>query len=143
MADDPTSAADKATNFARDAADRMRSAGDQARSTFNDRIVEPAKRAGEALKEGGQKVVENNQAIGLKMIEQAEQNTHEAFAAMRKAAQASDISGVMQIQGDYLREQGSRSVAQAREIAELIASFGRDVVGAVRGAGSGPRAGGE
>lgn len=143
MAEDPTSAADKATNFARDAADRMRSAGDQARSTFNDRIVEPAKRAGEALKEGGQKVVENNQAIGLKMIEQAEQNTHEAFAAMRKAAQASDISGVMQIQGDYLREQGSRSVAQAREIAELIANFGRDVVGAVRGAGSSPRAGGE
>ena len=141
MADDLKSATDKAANFAKDAADRMRTAGEQARSTFNERVVEPAKRAGEALKEGGQKAAANNQAIGLKMIEQAEQNTHEAFAAMRKAAQASDLSGVMQIQGEYLREQGSRSVAQAREIAELIANFGRDVVGAVRG-GS-PRTGGE
>lgn len=135
------SATDQAANFAKDAADKMRSAGEQARSTFNDRVVEPAKRAGEALREGGQKIAENNQAIGLKMIEQAEQNTHEAFAAMRKAAQASDLSGVMQIQGEYLREQGSRSVAQAREIAELIANFGRDVVGAVRG--NSPRTGGE
>lgn len=127
------SAADSAANFAKDAADRMRSAGDQARTAFTDRVVEPAKRAGEALREGGQKVAENNQAIGLKMIEQAEQNTHEAFAAMRKAAQANDLSSVMQIQGEYLREQGSRSVAQAREIAELIARFGRDAVGAMRG----------
>lgn len=135
-ADQTKSAADSAANFAKDAADRMRSAGDQARTAFTDRVVEPAKRAGEALREGGQKVAENNQAIGLKMIEQAEQNTHEAFAAMRKAAQANDLSSVMQIQGEYLREQGSRSVAQAREIAELIARFGRDAVAAMRGGGT-------
>ena len=127
------SATDQAANFAKDAADRMRSAGEQARTAFNDRVVEPAKRAGEAMREGGQKVAENNQQLGLKVIDQAETNAHEAFAAMRKAAQASDLSAVMQIQGDYLREQGSRSMAQAREIAELIAQFGRDAVGAMRG----------
>lgn len=135
-ADQTRSAADQAANFAKDAAERMRSAGEQARTAFQDRVVEPARRAGEALREGGQKVAENNQAIGLKMIEQAERNAHEAFAAMRKAAQASDLSSVMQIQGEYLREQGSRSVAQAREISELIAQFGRDAVGAMRGGGA-------
>ena len=130
------SAADQAANFAKDAADRFKAAGDQARTTFQDRVVEPAKRAGEALREGGQKIAENNQQIGLKMIDQAETNTHAAFAAMRKAASATDLSSVMQIQGEFLREQSSRSMAQAREIGELIAQFGRDAVGAMRG-GSG------
>ena len=137
------SAADQAANFAKDATDRMRQAGEQARTAFQDRVVEPAKRAGEAMREGGQKVAENNQALGLKVIDQAEQNAHEAFAAMRKAAQANDLSAVMQIQGEYLREQGTRAMSQAREIGELIAQFGRDAVGAMRGGGSGPRTGGE
>ena len=70
------------------------------------------------------------------MIDQAETNAHEAFAAMRKAAQATDLSGVMQIQGEYLREQGTRSMTQAREIAELIAQFGRDAVSTLRGGGN-------
>ena len=87
--------------------------------------------------EDRQKIAQNNQAIGLKMIEQAETNTHEAFAAMRKAAQATDLSSVMQIQGDFLREQGTRSMAQARELGELIAQFGRDAVSTLRGGGSG------
>jgi hypothetical protein len=40
---------------------------------------------------------------------------------------------VMKIQGEFLREQGSRSMTQAREIGEVILQFGRDAVGAVRG----------
>lgn len=131
------SATDHAANFAKGAADRMREAGEQARTTFQDRVVEPAKRAGEAMREGGQKIAENNQQIGLKMIEQAESNSHQAFAAMRKAAQATDLSSVMQIQGEFLREQGTRSMAQAREIGELIAQFGRDAVSTLRGGNQG------
>lgn len=137
------SGADQAANFAKGAADRMRDAGQQARDAFSDRVVEPAKRAGEALRQGGQQIAANNQQIGVKMIDQAEQNAHEAFAAMRKAAQASDLSGVMQVQGDYLREQSQRSMAQAREIGELIVKFGRDAVTTMRGGTSEPRTGGE
>ena len=70
------------------------------------------------------------------MIDQAEQNAHQAFAAMRKAAQATDLSGVMQVQGEYLREQSQRSMAQAREIGELIVQFGRDAVSTMRGGGA-------
>ena len=139
------SAADRAANFAKDATDRVRDAGSQAQAAFQDRVVEPAKRAGEAMRQGGQKIAENNQQIGVKMIDQAEQNTHQAFAAMRKAAQAKDLSEVMRVQGDYLREQSQRSMAQAREIGELIVNFGKDAVGAMRGGGSDgtPRTGGE
>ena len=131
------SGADQAANFAKGAADRMRDAGAKVQETFNDRVVEPAKRAGEALRQGGQQIAANNQQIGVKMIDQAEQNAREAFTAMRKAAQATDLSEVMRVQGEYLREQSQRSMAQAREIGELIVNFGRDAVGAMRG-GSAP-----
>ena len=43
------------------------------------------------------------------------------------------MTEVMKIQGDYLREQGSRSMAQAKEIGELIMQFGRDSAAPFRG----------
>ena len=69
----------------------------------------------------------------MKMLDQAEQNTREAFNAMRAAAKSRDLSEVMHVQGEYLREQGSRSMAQAREIGEMIANFGRDTIGKMTG----------
>lgn len=131
MADD-TNPADQATAAAKDAADRMRAGAEQAREGFQQHVVEPAKRAGEAMKESGRRMAENSSQIGVRMIDQAETNTHEAFAAMRAAAQARDLSEVMKIQGDYLREQGKRSMDQAREIGELIMQFGRDAVKPLR-----------
>ena len=141
------SGADQAANFAKGAADRMREGAAQAQATFQERVVGPARQAGETMRQGGQKIAENNQQIGVKMIDQAEQNTAQAFAAMRKAAQAKDLSDVMRIQGEYLREQSQRSMSQAREIGEMIVQFGRDAVGAMRpggdAAGGGMRMGGE
>lgn len=103
-----------------------RSASDRVKDTINERVVDPMKRAGEAMKASGEKVAEGSAQVGLKVIDQAEQNAREAFAAMRAAANAKDLTEVMRIQGDYLREQGSRSMAQAREIGELIMQFGRE-----------------
>lgn len=88
--------------------------------------------AGEAMKAGGERMVQGGQSIGLKVLEQAEENAREAFAAMRSAAQARDISEVMKIQSEYLQGQGSRSVQQAREIGEMIAQFGRESTNAFR-----------
>lgn len=136
-ADTAKSATDRMANAAKDATDTFRAGAEQARQTFQDRVVEPAQRAGEAMKASGQKLAEGGSTIGVKMIDQAEQNAREAFAAMREAASAKDLSEVMRIQGDYLREQGNRSMAQAREIGELIAQFGRDAVSPLRGGGPG------
>ena len=66
------------------------------------------------------------------MIDQAERNVHEAFAAMRNAAKAKDLSEVMKIQADFLREQSARSMEQARELGELIAQVGREAVTPLR-----------
>lgn len=98
-----------------------------------ERLREGAQRAGAAMKAGGEKVAENNRTIGLKVIDQAETNAREAFAALRAAAGAKDLSEVMKIQGEYLREQGQRSMSQAREVGELIVQFGRDAVAPLRG----------
>lgn len=128
MADENT-AASQADATAREAA----SATAGAAQGTADAMRAGAARAGDAMREGGRQALENGSQISLKMIDQAEANAREAFEAMRRAAQARDVSEVMRVQGDYLREQGQRSMTQAREIGELIMRFGRDAVGAMRG----------
>lgn len=93
----------------------------KAKDTFDETFADPARKTGMKFVEGGSN-------LGLRMLDQAESNTREAFAAMRQVAEAKDLSQVMKIQGDFLREQSNRSVSQAREIGELIMKFGRDVV---------------
>ena len=98
-----------------------------------DELVEPVKKAGEAMRASGAKLAKGSSDVGMKMIEQAEINAREAFTAMRAAAAAKDLSEVMKIQGEFLREQGSRSMANAREIGELIMQFGREAVAPLKG----------
>ena len=124
---------DNAGAGAAQGADAMRDAAETARAGFAEHVIDPARRAGEAMRASGQKAADNGAAIGLKIIEQAEQNSREAFDAMREAAKAKDLSEVMRIQGEYLREQGQRSMNQAREMGELIMQFGREAVAPLRG----------
>ena len=126
-------ATDKAAGAAKDATDKMRAGAQKAQDTFREKVADPAARAGAAMKDSGMKVAEGSQTIGVKMIDQAEQNAREEFSAMRDAAKAKDLSEVMKIQGDYLREQTNRSMNQAREIGELIVQFGKDAVAPIRG----------
>ncbi|MEP7211331.1 MAG: phasin family protein, partial [Alphaproteobacteria bacterium] len=95
---------------------------DKVKETIEE-IIDPVKKAGEAMRASGAKLAKGGSDVGMKMIEQAEANAREAFTAMRAAAAAKDLSEVMKIQGEFLREQGSRSMANAREIGELIMQF--------------------
>ena len=113
-------------------ADRLRENVQKARDTLGERVIDPAKRAGEAMRASGKKLAEGNAEIGLKMLDQAEQNVRQAFAAMRAAAKAKDVSEVMKIQAEFLREQSERSMEQAKEIGELIAHVGREAVNPLR-----------
>jgi hypothetical protein len=107
--------------------------GDKVKDTINEKIVDPAKKAGEAMKASGAKVAEGGATVSMKLIDQAETNARQAFAALRAAAAAKDLSEVMKVQGEYLREQGSRSMTQAREIGELIMQIGRNAVEPLKG----------
>ncbi|MEH3105259.1 MAG: phasin family protein [Sphingomonas phyllosphaerae] len=90
--------------------------------------ADAAQQATDRLRASGQHMMESGQTISTKILDQVEANTQEAFAAMRAAAQAKDLSQVMQIQSDFLRSQGQRSMEQAREIGQLIMQFGRAAV---------------
>lgn len=105
--------------------------GKKTSSTINDAIVEPLQAAGEAMKEAGAKAAANTSLITSTVIEQAEANTREAFAAMRAVASATNITEILKIQGDFVRDQGNRGMANARQIGELIAQFGRDAVNSI------------
>ena len=98
------------------------------KSTIQDQVVEPLKAAGEAMKDAGKKAVENSAAFSMKLIDHAEENSRQAFAALRAAAKAGGLAEVMKVQSEFIRDQSSRNMAQAREIGELIAGFGRNVV---------------
>ena len=97
-------------------------------SKTTDPITAPLKAAGEAIRGAGTKAAENGSALSVAVLTHAEQNTREAFAAMRAAAGAKSMADLMKLQGDYVREQSSRSVEQARQIGEMITRFGREVL---------------
>ncbi|MBX9813111.1 MAG: hypothetical protein A4S12_00760 [Proteobacteria bacterium SG_bin5] len=86
-------------------------------------------RAGvEQLRASSERMTAAGTDLGMRLLDQAEENTRQAFAAMRAAAQAKDVSEVLRIQADYLREQSGRAVDQARQIGEMITNYGRDAM---------------
>lgn len=100
----------------------------KAAQTTTDKMSEQMKAAGDTMRKSGERIAETGTELGMRLLDQAEANTREAFAAMRAAAHARDLSEVMRIQSDYLREQSNRAVEQAREIGDLITSYGRETI---------------
>jgi hypothetical protein len=93
----------------------------------------PVQKAGKAIRAGAEKAMANSAAINARVIDQAEANAKEAFAAMRAAAGARSVNDVVKIQTKFVKEQGARSVEQVREIGDMIARFGRDAIEQLRG----------
>src|SRR3712207_5286787 len=91
-----------------------------------DRVMEPIREAGEALRQARQRASEHNETISLRLIDFAERNMTDTLEALRAAARAKDLGEVLNIQGNFLREQLTRSVDQFREIAEMMSAAGRD-----------------
>lgn len=110
----------------------------KASGALGERVADTAKRVGKSLQASSQTWVEGNAEIGLKIIDQTEQNVQQAFAAMRAAAKAKDIAEVMKIQAEFLRQQGERSAAQAKQIGDMIVKVGRDSMTPLRPGGAKP-----
>jgi hypothetical protein len=93
-------------------------------------MLEPdkMKAAGDAVREGAAKAGENTVALHMKVIDHVEENTRSALEALRAAAKAGGVTELMQVQSEYVRDQGTRSMNQAREIGEMIAQFGRQAM---------------
>lgn len=95
------------------------------------RLGDQMKAAADTMKTSAEKVGETGSELGMRLLDQAETNTREAFAAMRATAQARDAAEVLRIQGEYLRDQSARAMTQAREIGEMISGFGREMFGQI------------
>ena len=100
---------------------------------ITDKISEPVKKAGMAIRESAERAVKRTASLNSKVIDHAEANTKEAFAAMRAAAEAKSAGEIVKIQTKFVRDQTQRSVAQVKEVGELIAKFGRDTIDQLRG----------
>ncbi|RDE05456.1 phasin family protein [Sphingomonas aracearum] len=75
-----------------------------------------------------EQAMERGNAVSMRLLDQAEVTARETFAALRAAARAKDVTEVMKIQSDFLREQSTRNMQHAREMSELILQYGRDAV---------------
>lgn len=99
---------------------------------MSEKAAETVKKAGKGLKDATTKAAANAAALNNKVIDHAEENTRAAFNAMRSAASVKSVSELAKIQTDYVKEQGARSMAQVKEVGDLIAQFGRDAMAALR-----------
>jgi hypothetical protein len=99
---------------------------------MTEKAAETAKKAGKSIKDSATKAASNASALNGKVIDHAEENTRAAFAALRSAASVKSVRELAKIQTDYVKEQGARSMTQAREVGELIAQFGKDAMAAWR-----------
>jgi len=94
--------------------------------------TDAVKRAGETVREAASSAAQNAASLNATVIDHAEENVREAFKALRAAAGSTSIQDVVKAQTDYVKEQGARSMAQAREVGEMIAQFGRSAMEAWR-----------
>jgi phasin family protein len=98
-----------------------------------EKMAEPIRNASKTIRENAGKALNNTVAINTRVIDHAESNAREAFAAMRQVATAKTLQDVVKVQSAFVKQQSERSSAQVREVGEMIASFGRDALSMMRG----------
>lgn len=98
-----------------------------------EQVAEPLQKAGKAIRDTAERAMANTAAINKKVIDHAETNAREAFATLRKVAGAKSLQDVIKAQSEFVKEQTARSTSHAREVGELIASFGREAIDTIRG----------
>ena len=84
-----------------------------------------AQKAGKKMRETAERAMGNAAKLNARVIDHAEENAKEAFAALRKIATSKDVKDIVKIQTSFVKEQSARSVAQVREVGEMIAAFGK------------------
>ena len=96
------------------------------------KLAAPIKEASKVLRSRASDAMANGRTINAKVIDHAETNAKEAFAALRDAATAQSVQDVLKVQTKFIKEQSARATEQIREVGELIAGFGRDAISSLR-----------
>lgn len=126
---------DKAEKATKSAAKTASKAKKRVEAAVHDAVEDAGnavEKAGKKIRETAEHAMHNVSVLNARVIDHAEENAKEAFAAMRKITTSKDVKDIVRIQADFVREQSARSVAQVKEVGEMIASFGRMAVESVR-----------
>ena len=87
--------------------------------TVIDQFMQPMKQVSEAFNLAKERAKEQNEAVGGRLIDFAQSNLNDTMEALRAAAGAKDVSEVLTIQANFLRDQMTRSMDQFRELTEI------------------------
>lgn len=120
--------AEKATKSATKAATKVREKVEHAVEEAVEDAGNAAQKAGKKMRATAEHAMANAARLNARVIDHAEENAKEAFAALRKIATTKDVKDIVKIQTSFVKEQSARSVAQVKEVGEMIASFGRMAV---------------
>jgi phasin family protein len=126
---------EKAEKAAKSAAKSATKAKNRVEAAVHDAVEDAGnavEKAGKKIRETVEHAMHNAAALNARVIDHAEENAKEAFAALRKIATSKDVKDIVQVQADFVKQQSARSVAQVKEVGEMIASFGRTAVDAIR-----------
>src|SRR3546814_20041785 len=96
-------------------------------------ITDKVREAGEKMRASGERIAGHGSDLGMKLLDQAEQNTSEAVEAMRRDAKASALSEGVHVQGEDMREQGNGRETAARGGGEGRAQIGHHATNRVTG----------
>ncbi len=120
--------AEKATRTATKTAAKAKKKVEKAVHEAVEDAESAVEKAGRKMRATAEHAMANAAKLNARVIDHAEENAKEAFAALRKIATSKDVKDIVKIQTSFVKEQSARSVAQVKEVGEMIASFGRMAV---------------
>ncbi len=126
---------DKAEKVAKSASKTASKARKRVEAAVHDAVEDAGnavEKAGKKIRETAEHAMNNAAALNARVIDHAEENAKEAFAALRKIATSKDVKDIVQVQTAFVKEQSARSVAQVKEVGDMIAAFGRTAIDGLR-----------
>ncbi len=126
---------DKAEKAAKSASKTASKAKKRVEAAVHDAVEDAGnavEKAGKKIRETAEHAMNNAAALNARVIDHAEENAKEAFAALRKIATSKDVKDIVQVQTAFVKEQSARSVAQVKEVGDMIAAFGRTAIDGLR-----------
>jgi hypothetical protein len=126
---------DKAEKVAKSASKTASKAKKRVEAAVHDAVEDAGnavEKAGKKIRETAEHAMNNAAALNARVIDHAEENAKEAFAALRKIATSKDVKDIVQVQTAFVKEQSARSVAQVKEVGDMIAAFGRTAIDGLR-----------
>lgn len=89
------------------------------------RVQDGLRDAGEAFREAGETFGSEGRKVALKLVDNAQDNLVWSFDALRETLEAETFADAVKIQQHAVTELFRRSIAQIREVSEIVGTTGQ------------------